>query len=557
MMISAMVLVASFFAVAFASSDVEYLVPPAMAHTNWPIAHGSTWNSDTSALSGPTRKDRAVQVLVNGDHITDLSDILLTADSITIAQSSVDGYMWGSGVSGVYQLKVTEEEVVVANTLFRDVNFEYHGAYSLVAADGTYYTAARTSIQAYHNEVPLNFSTPIVKVGEYFVNGLVDGEHIVGLTMTHDDVENAYLVFATTRGQVGAVSLDFKTTSTGLYQISGIDEVELPDHFVSNSIALDGPDGGIYVCTSKSMTKLRWDLETRTISSVWATDYGSGGDPWYYGRIGPGSGTSPTLMGPNGAAELVVIGDGETPMNVLFYDAKSGDEVGRQVVAFGGATGGNSTTEQSIVVLGYKALLSNNWVNDKVTPFCSEWFASIGVSDALKMECPYLFGSYVNGLEQFEYKPDTGEVVSTWANPDITCTSTVPLVSAADGVIYCLGKRTRPERRDVYTVEAISWETGRSLHHVELSTTLLANGLYAGTIIGTKGDIVMGCLAGIVRVSQNGADPVAGGDGTNAVEEADLVRLNKSPVWKLMQQMADWNELGHVPSAAELQLMGM
>lgn len=158
----ALILLSICFAGMRADSPNEYPIPPGMAHSNWPIAHGSTWNSDTSGLPGPSRSDDAVQLLVNGDTLKDVSDMILTADSITIAQSSVDGYMWGSGVSGVYQLRLADGELSVVNTLFRDVNFEFHGAYSLVAADGTYFTAARTSIQAYHNEVPMDFSTPIV-----------------------------------------------------------------------------------------------------------------------------------------------------------------------------------------------------------------------------------------------------------------------------------------------------------------------------------------------------------------------------------------------------------
>lgn len=183
-------------------------------------------------------------------------------------------------MSGVYQLKVEDSGLSVINTYFRDFNFEYHGAYSLLAADGTYFAAARTSIQGYHNQVPMDFSTPIVMTKEYFVPNLDDGEHIVGLTMTHDSVEKAFLVYATTKGQVGAVSLDFQTPSANIYQIQGIDDVELPDHFVSNSIAMDGPEGGIYVCTSNSMNRLQWDPDTLTVSNHWSTAYGDGYDDW-------------------------------------------------------------------------------------------------------------------------------------------------------------------------------------------------------------------------------------------------------------------------------------
>lgn len=84
-----------------------------------------------------------------------------------------------------------------------------------------------------------------------------------------------------------------------------------------------------------------------------------------------------------------------------------------------------------------------------------------------------------------------GVVSSVWANANVSCTSVVPVVSAANDVFYCLGKRpasTESNRfkRDQFTIEALSWRTGESLYHVELGSTLLSNGLYAGTIVGTQ-----------------------------------------------------------------------
>ena len=150
-------------------------------------------------------------------------------------------------------------------------------------------------------------------------------------------------------GQVGAVSLDFQRESVSMYPIDGVADVALPDHFVSNSIALDGTDGGIYVCTSKSMTRLQWDLKTLTISNDWITDYGSGKDDWFFGRLGPGCGTSPTIMGPSGVPEYVVITVGESPMNILFYNTTTGALAGKHTVLFNGATNGNSTTGMYIL----------------------------------------------------------------------------------------------------------------------------------------------------------------------------------------------------------------
>ena len=139
------------------------------------------------------------------------------------------------------------------------------------------------------------------------------------------------------------------------------------------------------------------------------------------------------------------------------------------------------------MVLGYKAVVVNNYVAGEVTSFCSEWFANSDASDALKHECPYLFGAFVPGIEQFELNPSTGEVTSLWSNVEVSCTSTVPIVAASNEVLYCLGKRNQPlSSRSTYTIEAVDWNTGRSLYYVDIGPTMLSNGLYAGTIVGTK-----------------------------------------------------------------------
>lgn len=198
---------------------------------------------------------------------------------------------------------------------------------------------------------------------------------------------------------------------------------------------------------------------------------------------------------------------------------------------------------------GYKAMVVNNYVQSQVTPFCSEYFAKLpGVTDALIHECPYIFGSYVNGIEQFELNPLTGAVRSVWSNANVSCTSVVPVLSASNEVFYCNGKRSREveKLRDVFTVEAIDWRTGRSLYHVKLSPSLLYNGLYAGTIIGTEHDLVMGSLAGVIRLTP-------GSDGSAVIEDTSAI----SPVWKLFELMGAWNEVGHVPTIDEIEALGL
>jgi hypothetical protein len=531
---------------------------PGLASSNWPIAHSDTWNSDVSDRTGPAVGSNASAfLLINGESVADIMSIFELADPITLVQSHIQGYTWGSSVSSVFQLKTDSTGVSMINSFYRDFNFEYHGAYCLLGADGTYFAAARSSLQAYNNEKALDFTTPIVKTNEYFVSGLDDDEHIVGLTMTHDDAP--FLIFATTKGQVGAVSVDFSVASP-LFRISGIEKVGRPDKFVSNSIGMDGPRGGIYVVTSISMNRLQWDPLTRTISSSWSTEYGTGNDDWYYGRLGPGAGTSPTISGPSGEPEYVVITDGENPMSIRYFDVTTGAEAGKQVVMFGCTAGAacNSTTDQSVVVSGYKSVVVQNYVAPKVTAFCSEWFASLPVTDALKMECPYMFGAYVNGVEQFDFNPRTRELTSVWANPDVSCTSSIPVVSEESGILYCLGKRERPVRRATYTIEAMSWKTGRSLFHVELSPVLLANSLYAATEVGNMNDIVMGTLAGIVRVSENKAlaasaafSATSSKRSVDGIEQAMMELMANSKhaeLWQQLDEMQQMNERGEIPS---------
>ena len=64
----------------------------------------------------------------------------------------------------------------------------------------------------------------------------------------------------------------------------------------------------------------------------------------------------------NGEAQYVVITDGSSPMNILYFTADKLNLVGKKTVTFGGM---NSTqSEQSVVVNGYKAVVVNNWFDD-------------------------------------------------------------------------------------------------------------------------------------------------------------------------------------------------
>lgn len=93
--------------------------------------------------------------------------------------------------------------------------------------------------------------------------------------------------------------------------------------------------------------------------------------------------------------------------------------------------------------------------------------------------CPFLMGGYALGVEQFEIDPQTLEVSSVWGNPNVSCTSSIPVMSEDDETFYCIGKRDEGKN---FSLEALDWKTGESKFFVDLGTK--ANPMYAGCEIG-------------------------------------------------------------------------
>ncbi len=77
-----------------------------------------------------------------------------------------------------------------------------------------------------------------------------------------------------------------------------------------------------------------------------------------------GVGSSPTIVGRNGSPELVVVTDGELPMNIRFFKTSDGSPCGAKAVTFDGLR--NTTSEQSVVVAENRALVVNNWWDQRL-----------------------------------------------------------------------------------------------------------------------------------------------------------------------------------------------
>lgn len=81
------------------------------------------------------------------------------------------------------------------------------------------------------------------------------------------------------------------------------------------------------------------------------------------GRLGPGSGSTPTVTR-CGDRSLVVITDGALPMNLLYFAAESGAKAGSRRVQFGADENGwePTTSEQSVAVDGCRAFVVRNYL---------------------------------------------------------------------------------------------------------------------------------------------------------------------------------------------------
>lgn len=361
--------------------------------------------------------------------------------------------------------------------------FSPNGVYAITTADNRLvFIQDDIQIVAYGDIRPGDPESPVGPVDTFILpeSRRVDpAERIFGLMMTHD----GRIAFVTDRGLVGVVAADF---DSAVY-------LRLPgDERVSNSIATC-EKGGIYVVTDKKMHRMQWTGTTLSLdpaTGAWTADYDTGaaqGDI----RIGNGSGSTPTLMGgPGDEDRLVVITDGAQRMNLVAFwrdeipAGSAGRIAGQASVTFGDPAATAIQSEQSVLVSGYGALVVNNTLQRRPTAY-----PPVNVFFSAKPDVqPY-------GAERFTWDPAANAFTSTWASRTVSFPNTIPHMSAGSSAVYGAGARD-----GVWTLEAIDWNTGRSLFSLPLGTSVRWNSYYMPTTIFPDGSIVYGSAFGVVRV---------------------------------------------------------
>jgi hypothetical protein len=341
-------------------------------------------------------------------------------------------------------------------------------------ADGVFFSTTARGIRAARDAVPGDPYSDI-EIAARIELSTQDDETLRSLGLTWDGT----LITVSSIGRVIALTRD----------LTVLDEVALGGE-VSNSQAID-EDGGIYVVTSEAMHRVQWTgtaLSLDPSDGAWSAAYQTGSDEVAGGRLGTGSGSTPSLMDV-GDDRLVVITDAQPLMHLVAFwrdtippgwTAPAGADprvAGQVPVRFGDPDRTTSMSEQSVLVMGQGAVVVNNDYGD------AEGFE------------PILQGIAAPGIEKFVWDPDADTLASVWSVPDVACPNGIPTASLATQLMYCVGRRDM-----VWTIEAIEWTTGTPAFHVDLGPEDRWNSSYAATEIGAHGDILTGTLEGAVRI---------------------------------------------------------
>jgi len=491
---------------------------PHLARSSWPIVHADPLATNSvhgSSYSGPMLGNGIELVGQMVETPVAIGD--LTANAISMMFSEGGRQIWTTTISQVACFEVVDNTLHLVDSYRHPLDYGYHGAYGFVSNQNVYYSSTQSGFGMYQ----LDATRKIQKVGDFTLSEIQEMEAVVGVLINW----NASIVMATSIGRVfvleRADDKSFEYATKASLQLSGGGSPE----FVSNSFALDH-NGGIYVVSKTSLHKLHFDAEARTLQNVFDSVYSDGNDPLFLGRLGKGSGSTPSVqVDKSGAPKYVIISDGRNPMNVLSIDAVTGDLRGNRTVTFGIA-GSNTQSEQSVTVMDHGAVVVNNWLEHERLPLTCRLMQMLPKLQTVKIQKACAFGSGTladAGVEHFSIDPATGSLESKWHRKDVQCSSSIPAAGlsgvATQKSFYCIGQRLHqhevPNPGDdplgwllslvhpstTFTLEALDWDDGSTIYSVPVGPGTSWNPMYAAVQIGSQSDILYGTGWGVVRIS--------------------------------------------------------
>ncbi|MFA5892036.1 MAG: hypothetical protein WDA27_13970 [Actinomycetota bacterium] len=268
------------------------------------------------------------------------------------------------------------------------------------------------------------------------------------------------LWFASAAGTVGVV--DPQTGDT-----AKLDTGEA----IGNSFAVD-ETGGVYIVTARALYRFDADADGKPVAT-WreAYDYGVRFKP---GQLNFGSGTTPSLMGP----DLVAITDNADPrMHVMVYRRAAqvgGDRFVCEEPVFAQDKG---ATDQSLIVTGDSIVVVNNY----------------GYSGPASVTRG---GSSEPGLTRIDVDRDAKTCTTKWESQE-RGPSLVPKLSLATGLVYTYTKPAGATD-DPWYLTALDFRTGETVFRQLVGTGLGFNNNWSPVTFGPDGTAYVGVLGGLV-----------------------------------------------------------
>lgn len=533
----------------------EPLCNEAFGDTLWAGSHRGSYAQGSSPFSGPTEDSSATS-----EHIE------LDGAGVPVILSFTKPYDDGgraawSTITGLDNaiMKIDHESFEIIDTYIpadREeepplIKLGVSGAYTAIDSRGQFIVGRTRFVSIFRDSAEGDRFSPIALEKRIFIpDDLFCNEEdaIAGMSLTYD----GHLAFATELGNLFVISPDADPDDLGEIPVVSAntncetavaEELEI----VSNSVAID-ESGGIYMVTSAAMYRYDWD--GTALEFGWRAAYESTPQPPSPIRLGPGSGSTPSLMGTEiDGDKFVVITDGQSVMNlVLFWRDEVPDDweavapgKDRRIaceipVQFGDPDTTLSVSEQSVAVRGYASVIvSNVLTNPTVNPPSNFPLAGIAqnlisaLEGGIPEKAPF-------GLERIDWDPETRSCKSVWSNPDISVPNGIPSIGETSQLVYGIGQRDGQ-----WGLEGLDFGTGSSRLWVEAgpgtcpdslsevagllpgAAEVLAmvpdsceNSAYSATTIGPDGMVYTGTIAGVSRYVPSANPQLAPAERTDA-----------------------------------------
>lgn len=406
------------------------------------------------------------------------------------------------------------------------------GAYTILSIDNVFYTVQGKTIFAYSDDASTASSK--IKLRNSLVLPLAEDDAIAALNMTY----NGFLVFATKKGVVGVVDRGLATTPKTVTLTDA--DLGATTTNISNSISTNA-DGGIFVVSSRSMNRVHWDGTNLHYKNghpdTWSVAYefdasicvtGNGG------RLGEGSGTTPTVMGGQGDEQLVVINDCAKKNNLALFWANriptgwKGTKVTKivngqsitetkdlrfaaQVPVDFGDNRESIYSEQSPLAYGNGILVvSNDYKSYGVMKTLAD--AAVGLLPGFKdiIASAQNLGTQIIsgrpafqpwGVAKYEWDSVNRTLNRKWYTTKVSCPSSIPSLSVPSNTAYCVGAYNGQ-----WTVEGLDWTTGAHKFRKNIGSSVTLplgenakyNNFYSSTELAHDGGMIYGSLSGVV-----------------------------------------------------------